>query len=92
MVRICLGGGGGWEYYWRYSEAQVELQFSGAGVVPAVWRIALDVPAKRRLKYAFRIKTAAADYYFSENGLEPYRTEAVAKTFNHFFLSVYSRS
>jgi glycosidase len=72
-------------YRWRCRETALEKRFSGEGMAAAVWCAALDRPPRRRLKYGFRIRAGAGDYYFSENGLEPYRVEAATRIFNHFF-------
>ncbi|MDR2177883.1 MAG: glycoside hydrolase family 13 protein [Treponema sp.] len=72
-------------YRWQYREASAEKRLCGKGILPAVWCAALELPRRRRLKYGFRIKTGTGEYYFSENGLEPYSEEAATRTFNHFF-------
>ncbi|MDR1025699.1 MAG: glycoside hydrolase family 13 protein [Treponema sp.] len=74
----------GKNYRWHYEEIALEKQLSG-GDGPVVWRAALALPYRRRLKYGFRIRRGTEEYYFSENGLEPYSPEAALKTFNHFF-------
>ncbi|MDR3166460.1 MAG: glycoside hydrolase family 13 protein [Treponema sp.] len=75
----------GGAYLWQYQETPLEKQFSGEGITPSVWRVVLDLPPRRRLKYGFRVKAGTGDYYFSENGLEPYNAGAVTRNFNHFF-------
>jgi neopullulanase len=72
-------------YRWLYQEKAMEKQLSGEGTVPAVWRAVLELPRRRRLKYGFRIKAGAGDYYFSENGPEPYSPEAAVRNYNQFF-------
>jgi neopullulanase len=75
----------GGTYRWQYEEAVPEKQLAGEGIAPVVWRAVLALPRRRRLKYGFRIRTGAGDYYFSENGLEPYSAEGPVKNFNQFF-------
>jgi glycosidase len=84
-------------YHWVYQEKAMEKQLSceGAGPVagpvvwpvagPMVWRAVLALPRRRRMKYGFRIRAGAEDYYFSENGLEPYSPEAAGRNYNQFF-------
>ncbi|GHU01687.1 alpha-glycosidase [Betaproteobacteria bacterium] len=50
-----------------------------------VWKIEIPLPRRRRLKYGFRVRIRKQDYYFSENGLEPFTAEAVNVPHNHFF-------
>ncbi|MDR2070110.1 MAG: glycoside hydrolase family 13 protein [Treponema sp.] len=72
-------------YRWQYQETALEKQLSGEAAGPAVWQAALELPLRRRLKYGFRIKAGPGDYYFSENGLEPYTLERAVKNYNQFF-------
>jgi glycosidase len=70
-------------YVWRFQETPLHQHFSG--IQKTAWKTEIAVPKQRRLKYGFRIKTAAEDLYFSENGLEPYCKEALNRPHNHFF-------
>ncbi|MDR2397156.1 MAG: glycoside hydrolase family 13 protein [Spirochaetaceae bacterium] len=71
--------------HWQHGEAIMDKQLAGEGVTTEIWRAALKLPPRRRLKYGFLIWAGGGYHYFSENGLEPYTIEAVRKTFNHFF-------
>jgi glycosidase len=74
---------GGGAYRWRFTGAEMFRALSGTR--RDLWKAEIDLPSRRRLKYAFRIKTGAGEFYFSENGLEPYSAEAVNLPHNHFF-------
>jgi glycosidase len=73
---------GGKDPLWRYQEGELRRQFSGAG--PGIWNIEIAVPTRRRLKYGFRVISGSREFYFSENGVEPYTPEAVNRAYNHF--------
>jgi neopullulanase len=74
---------GGGAYRWRFTEAEMFRALSGTCRV--VWKAEIGLPVRRRLKYGFHIKTKIGEFYFSENGVEPYRAEAVNLPHNHFF-------
>jgi glycosidase len=75
------GDGGG--QFWHFEETPLYPQFSGP--CQRVWRVELEPPRRRRLKYGFRVQNGADEYYFSENGLEPYGAGALNRVWNHFF-------
>jgi glycosidase len=70
-------------YQWIYGEQELYPQYAGAG--PQVWRVELDIPFRRRLKYGFKLEAPGGTYYFSENGLVPFSGGAAASPFNQFF-------
>jgi neopullulanase len=75
--------GEGERQIWHFEETPLYRQFSGP--CRTIWRAELGLPRRRRLKYGFRVRSGGEDYYFSENGLEPYSPEAVNQAWNHFF-------
>jgi glycosidase len=72
------------KWIWSFAEDPLEVQYVPAAA-GQVWKIEIDLPGRRRLKYGFRVKAGEQDYYFSENGLEPFTAEAVNFPHNHFF-------
>ncbi|MDR2149334.1 MAG: glycoside hydrolase family 13 protein [Spirochaetaceae bacterium] len=88
-LKLIYGDPHEWEkgaervYVWRFQEKPLYPQSIGAS--KTVWQVEIPLPQQRRLKYAFLIKTASGDWYFSENGLEPSSSEAVNRPHNHFF-------
>ncbi|MDR1249300.1 MAG: glycoside hydrolase family 13 protein [Treponema sp.] len=78
---------GGRGYFWRFAEAGMFRALGGT--YRGVWKAEIDLPSFMRLKYGFRIKNKAEEWYFSENGLEPYGAEAVNLPHNHFFFFVH---
>lgn len=73
-------------FRWIHGEAPMEKRYSSAG--SRVWRAELELPRWNRLKYAFRLETPGASWYFSERGLVPF-TPAEAFRDYHFFLFPY---
>jgi glycosidase len=70
---------------WRFAESALFRQYTADFARSSVWKIIIDAPLRRRLKYGFRVRAHGTDFYFSENGLEPYSAEAVNRPHNHFF-------
>ncbi|GHU31736.1 alpha-glycosidase [Spirochaetia bacterium] len=68
---------------WQSTEIPMQQQYEGTS--QCAWRVEFTAPRSRRLKYGFRVVMAGESYYFSENGVEPYTTAAVAAIHNHFF-------
>jgi glycosidase len=67
---------------WHCGEFPLYRQLDGGERV--IWRAELDVPPKRRLKYAFRVENEDGAYYFSEYGVSPYSPAEPRKQYNHF--------
>ena len=67
---------------WSRSETEMRRQFGGTSAV--TWRGEIDLPAFRRLKYGFRARNAAGEFFFTENGVEPYDERAVNRAHGHF--------
>jgi glycosidase len=67
---------------WRFTETVLYRQF--AGINRNTWKVEIDIPPFKRLKYGFKIKTSSGEYYFSENGIELYSAEVVSRSHNHF--------
>ncbi|MCL2600382.1 MAG: glycoside hydrolase family 13 protein [Treponema sp.] len=67
---------------WHYAETGMRRQLSGTG--PETWRAEIDLPVFRRLKYGFRVRNAMGEWFFSENGIEPYGEPAVNSAHGHF--------
>jgi glycosidase len=88
-VTLIYGDPYDWEesgdgvFRWRFTGVEMFRGLSGTSRND--WRVEIDLPSRRRLKYAFRIKTVAGESYFSENGSEPYSAEALNRPYNHFF-------
>ena len=68
-------------HQWDFAEAELQKQFCGTS--NCVWKIELDVPHSKRLKYGFKLKTASGELYLSENGAEPFNANAV--NHSHFY-------
>jgi glycosidase len=83
----CAESDGKW--VWQYREEAMSLQYAAPS--RKVWRAELDVPARRRMKYGFRARSAFFRYdcpegwYFSENGTVPFSEDELAVYHNHFF-------
>ncbi|MDR1126793.1 MAG: glycoside hydrolase family 13 protein [Treponema sp.] len=72
------------EWLWRYKTARFCKQFCGDSAL--MWRVEIDVPSQRRLKYGFRASFDNNEIcWFSEWGLEPFSDERVNNPHNHFF-------
>jgi len=67
---------------WHYAETGMRLRLSGT--VTNTWRAEIDPPDSRRLKYGFRLRSSAGEYFFSENGTVPYSEEAAGRISGHF--------
>ncbi|MCL2043540.1 MAG: glycoside hydrolase family 13 protein [Treponema sp.] len=68
---------------WRYAEAALNRRF--LGISSCIWQVEIDRPSSRRLKYGFRVKTPGGEYYFCENGIEPYEENALHNEYGQFF-------
>ncbi|MDR0643332.1 MAG: glycoside hydrolase family 13 protein [Treponema sp.] len=74
----------GAEWIWRYETTSLSRQFSGGSAL--MWRVEIDIPPRRRLKYGFRVFFDNGETgWFSEWGLEPFSDAAVNMPHNHFF-------
>jgi glycosidase len=72
------------EWRWRYKTARFHKQVYGASTL--MWRVEIDVPPQRRLKYGFRALFNDETYcWVSEWGLESFSDTAVNTPHNHFF-------
>jgi glycosidase len=68
---------------WHFTESVMRHQFTGTDQV--AWNAEIELPLFRRLKYGFKLTTDSGAFYFSENGVEPYTSDAVNRAHNHFF-------
>jgi neopullulanase len=71
---------------WCFAEYGMYRQYTAESAGPGVWKIEIDVPPRKRLKYGFRVQSRERMFYFSENGVEPYGAEALNHPHNHFFV------
>jgi len=67
---------------WHHTETEMRRQFSGTSA--GTWRVEIDLPAFRRLKYGFRVRNGSGEVFFSENGIKPYDERAVNRAHGHF--------
>jgi glycosidase len=75
---------GGTNWVWRHQEKELSPQYRSPE--QTLWRVELDVPVWRRLKYGFRVKTSAETYYVSESGTLPYHPNLLDHIANFFLI------
>ena len=94
-VRVFYGdpfdyGDSGGFRRWHYRSEAMSVQYGDSSSL--VWRIALELPQWRRMKYAFCAESpifcngeSGGQWYFSENGLVPFIESEIHESHNHFF-------
>ena len=71
-------------WIWKNHTQKLQKQFFGGSL--EMWKIELDIPIRRRMKYGFVIEQLDGEtVYFNENGAEPYSASVITKPHNHFY-------
>ena len=68
---------------WYYTETAMYRQRSAGSRV--TWKVEIDPPEWKRLRYCFRMKTSNGEWLLFENGVEKYSKKTISHPLNQFF-------